>query len=92
MKRDLDTLGLLALVLGYSFAALLVPAFRPLDLLLEPSLGAVPGTAALVALVVVLRARGRRGSRLELRAMAVFLAVMPTVYLSSWHLHHGPPK
>ncbi|MBI5515722.1 MAG: hypothetical protein HY909_18210 [Deltaproteobacteria bacterium] len=89
MKRDLDTVGLVALLLGYSAAALLVPDFRPLELLLEPTIGAVAGTAALVTVVVVQRSKGRRGSLLERRVMAAFLALMPTVYLSSWHLHHG---
>jgi hypothetical protein len=83
MKPDLDAIGLVLLVSSYTAAALLVPDLS-LKLAGEPVFGGVVGAAALLCLIVVLRAKGRRGTALERRCLALFLLLMPTVYLTSW--------
>ena len=79
---DHDALGLAALVLSTMAALLLVPDLS-LAVLGQPAFGAVIGAALTLTLVVVLRGRGRRGSALERSAFAIFLALMPTVYVVS---------
>lgn len=79
---DPDALGLAALVLSTMAATLLVPDLS-LAALGDPAFGAVVGAAVTLTLVVVLRGRGRRGSVLERSAFAIFLALMPMVYVVS---------
>jgi hypothetical protein len=83
MKTDLDALGLAVFVLATFAAALLVPDLS-LSLISQPVFGAVVGCGIALTLVTVVRAQGRRGSRLERRCLAFFLLLMPTVYLASW--------
>lgn len=82
MRSDLDALGLAALVLSTVSAAFLLPDLS-LGLLGQPGFHAMLVTAGVLTLVVVLRSRGRRGSVLERAALALFLALMPSVYLMS---------
>lgn len=53
-------------------------------------LGAL-GYLVVVGVVLAQRLRGRRGSRLERRCLAVFLAGMPVVYVASWSAAGGGP-
>jgi hypothetical protein len=52
-------------------------------------LGAVAGVAT-IAFLVVLRRRGERGSVMERRILALFLAGMPVVYVASWLVSRQP--
>lgn len=83
MKRDLDAWGVAAFALATFGAALLVPDLS-LALVGQPVFGAVVGSVVVVTVVIVLRARGKRGSALERTSLALFLLFMPTVYLASW--------
>jgi hypothetical protein len=83
MKTDLDALGLAAFAATTFAAALVVPDLS-LSLVGQPVFSAVIASAIVLTLVTVLRARGRRGSRLERLFLALFLSLMPTVYLMSW--------
>lgn len=79
----LDALGLAAFV-AMTFAAALVVPDLSLSLVGQPVFSAVMASAIVLTLVTVLRARGRRGSGLERLSLALFLSLMPTVYLMSW--------
>ena len=83
MRGDHDGAGLAALVVSALGACLLVPDVTA-SLVREPAFGGVTGLFLILPWVVVLRGSGRRGTRLERRIWAAFLALMPTVYLSSW--------
>ncbi len=83
MRSDLDALGLAAFVVATFAAALVVPDLS-LSLVGLPVFHAVVASAVVLTLVTVVRARGPRGSRLERVSMALFLSLMPTIYLMSW--------
>ena len=83
MRSDLDSVGLALFVLTMVAAALLVPDLS-VSLLGQPVFGAIVGGALILAVVTVLRAQGRRGTTLERWTMALFLFLMPPVYLTSW--------
>ena len=80
--RDLDGIGLALLVLSTVAALLLVPDLT-VAVRHPPTFGAIVGGGLTLMGIVVLRGRGRRGTRLERVGLAVFLSLMPTVYLSS---------
>ncbi len=85
MKIDADGFGLGLFVLTVVTAALLVPDLS-VETVGHPTFAAVVGGAIVLTVVTVLRAGGRRGSRLERTGLAVFLLLMPTVYLVGWLL------
>jgi hypothetical protein len=78
---DLDAAGLVLLVLSTIAAALLVPDLSA-GLLGQPAFAGVVGGGVALALIVVLR-RGRRGSGAERLVLAIFLALMPSIYVAS---------
>lgn len=79
----LDILGLCALALALVLVWLLAPPWRDWQLLDPTTAAVVLGTAS-VSTVLLLRASGRRGSRLERWILAAFLAGMPVVYVAAW--------
>jgi len=83
MRRDPDGAGLAVLVVSWLGALLLVPEVT-ISMVGDPAFRAIAGLFLILPLVVVLRGRGRRGTLLERRVWAAFLALMPTVYLNSW--------
>lgn len=82
MKINYDAVGLAALTLSTSLALLLVPDLT-LESLKNPAESAAVGTCFTFTVVVVLRGLGRRGSRMEQYLFAIFLGVMPLVYIQS---------
>src|SRR5262245_12054395 len=82
MKFDLDAIGLVLFVLSVVVGLLLVPDLSP-GLAAEPAFGAIVGGAIALAAIVLLRARGGRGSTHERRILGAFLFLMPTVYVTS---------
>lgn len=77
-------LGSILLLLLATVGALLFLPEAPWRHLQEPTYSAVPGTVVSVLVVLYLRTLDERGARIEPWIFAVFLALMPTVYLSSW--------
>ena len=77
-------------ILAFSFLFAQVPAILwivpqwSIGLLREPVYLAVMASVLITVWITLLRLRGRRGSRLEQWALALFLAGMPLVYLWSW--------
>ena len=67
----------------------IVPDWSPSHLSEPPYLAAVGGVATSL-FIVVLRASGMRGSPIERIALAVFLGVMPFVYVGSWLVAPAP--
>jgi hypothetical protein len=59
----------------------IVPDWSPS---LEPTYTAAVSALATTMVLLAWRASGRRGTQLELRVLAVFLAAMPLVYVASW--------
>lgn len=82
MKTDLDTFGLAALMLSSCAALLIVPDLTPASFA-NPAESAAIGTSICLTIVVVLRARGKRGSKFERYLFAAFLAFMPLVYVQA---------
>lgn len=81
--RISDRIGLSAFVVSVCAAVLAVPELS-WQLVSHPTFAALAAGVAMLNVVVVLRASGRRGSLVEQRMFAVFLVLMPTVYLASW--------
>lgn len=85
ISRDLFFLPLAIATLALLW---IVPAF-PLAHLDDPGRWGVLGYVAILLLILRLRLRGIRGSRAELRLLALFLAGMPLVYLADWFRFGG---
>jgi hypothetical protein len=78
---------MVALILSTCAALLVAPDIHLADLG-EPAIGATLGTPLVLAAIVTLRLAGMP-SIFERRLLALFLLLMPTVYLSSLALHGG---
>jgi hypothetical protein len=84
-----DGLGLLFLVVQLVMTPFLVPAWT-LGQLGTPVYVATVASILTSLFLLVLRAFGERGSALERRALALFLAGMPVIYVASWALEPAP--
>lgn len=82
MKINTDAIGLTALTLSTTFALLFVPDLT-LESLKNPAESAAVGTCFTFAILVVLRGSGKRASRMEQYLLAIFLGIMPLVYIQS---------
>ena len=85
-SRLVDALGLCMLVLSLVPTWVLAPAWREARLL-DPAYGAVILGGLAIAVILALRALGRRGSLIERWVLASFLAGMPCVYLAALLAH-----
>ena len=86
--RVLDVSGWLALY-GQPLTSWLVPDWSVRHLA-EPVYLAVLANIAVVAFITLVRLTGARGSRSERTVLALFLAGMPVIYVSSWLLSPQP--
>lgn len=89
---SLDSLGLVLLPLSVAAALLTVPDLSAATVA-HPTFAAMVACTGVLALITALRGRGRRGTRIERGTLALFLLLMPTIYLASWlqagGSHHG---
>jgi hypothetical protein len=83
----MDIIALAALVLSTGFSLLVVPDIRAGDLI-EPTIQAVITTPIVLTVLLAFRLGGKPPAW-ERRLLALFLASMPTVYLTSLALHGG---
>lgn len=86
----MDAAGIVVLILSTAVALLIVPDVHLADLV-EPTVQAALGTPLVLTAIVLGRFAGWR-PRVERRLLALFLALMPAVYLLSLALHgdvHG---
>jgi hypothetical protein len=83
----MDNVALAALVLSTGFSLLAVPDVHPGDLI-EPTVQAAITTPIVLTVLLAFRLGGKPPVW-ERRLMAFFLAVMPTVYLTSMAVHGG---
>jgi len=87
MLRAMDTIALAALVLSTGLSLLVVPDIHFGDLI-EPTVQAVITTPIVLTALLAFRLAGKPPVW-ERRLLALFLAVMPTIYLTSLALHGG---
>src|SRR5262249_55102973 len=87
MLRAMDTIALAALVLSTGLSLLVVPDIHFGDLM-EPTVQAVITTPIVLTALLAFRLAGKPPVW-ERRLLALFLAVMPTIYLTSLALHGG---
>lgn len=81
----MDTLALALLICSTAASLFAVPDFRWEDLI-EPTMQAAIATPLVLTALLVMRVHGVRPTR-ERQLMALFLGLMPTVYLLSGYLH-----
>jgi len=89
MLRRMDTIALACLILSTGFSLLVVPDLRLADLA-EPAVQAAVGTPFVLTALVALRVSAA-SPIWERRVLALFLLVMPTIYLGMLALHGGGP-
>jgi hypothetical protein len=86
----MDTVAIALLVLSTAGSLLLVPDIRAADLI-EPTIQAALTTPVVFTALLVMRLRGWRPIA-ERRLLALFLGMMPTVYLLAGALHGITPS
>jgi hypothetical protein len=85
----MDTMALACLILSTGLSLLVVPDVGLADLI-EPTVQAAVGTPFVLTALVALRV-GAAPPIWERRVLALFLLLMPTIYLGALALHGGSP-